>query len=409
MLRRASARLILGAVAAVSVVLTAAPGLADPSPSPSPSPGAGAIPASPFALPATSPGPVVDMSPLAVAQREAAALQLKVEALRVRTEQAIEHYNGVLATYRQAAEQHRVAQLALTAALATAQSRDDAATNRIRALYMTGGAGGLAIAVVDGANVTDVLSRYHGAQSVVEDDIAQVLQATVAAQAAQSAELALADAAVRQNQLRLEAGVAAQSVKSQLAEAQHLLDSASVAVKGLVAAQLKAERDAAVKLAALLHNEQVRNGGKAVAFGTTPDKLAPQIAAMLLDAEAQIGKPYQWGATGPNSFDCSGFTQHAYAAAGIALPRTSREQWYAGPHPDTADLLPGDLLFWASNTLDPATIHHEAIYLGGGYMIAAPHTGAFVSVQRIYATGYIGAARVVEPAPTPAALPPPAR
>lgn len=408
MLRRASARLIVGAVAAVAVVLAVAPALAEPPPSPAPG-GAAAGQPPPFARPTTPPGPVVDMSPLAVAQRQAAALQLKVEALRVRTEQAIEHYNEVQATYRQAAEQHRVAQQALTAALATAQSRDDAATNRIRALYMTGGAGGLAIAVVDGASVTDVLSRYHGAQSVVEDDIAQVLQATVAAQAAQSAEQALADAAVRQNQLRLQAGVAAQAVKSQLAEAQQLLDSASVAVQGLVAAQQKAERDAAAKLAALLHNEQLRNGGKAVAFGTTPDKLAPQIAAMLLDAEAQVGKPYQWGATGPASFDCSGFTQHAFAAAGIALPRTSREQWYAGTHPDTADLLPGDLLFWASNTLDPATIHHEAIYLGGGYMIAAPHTGAFVSVQRIYATGYIGAARVVEPAPTPVAPPPPAR
>jgi len=401
MLRRASARLILGAVAAVTVGLTSAPALADPSPSPSPPP---AVAPSPLPLPPTTPGPVVDMSPLAVAQRQAAALALQVQALQVRTEQAIEHYNEVQARYRQAAEQHRRAQEALNAALAFAQARDDAATDRIRSLYMSGGAGGLAAAIVGGDNVTDVFSRFHGAQSVVADDTAQVVQATVAAEAAQGAEQALADAAVRQNQLRNQAGVAAQSVKTQLAAAQRLLDSAGAAVRGLLAAQLKAEREAAAQLAALLHNEQVRNGGKAVAFGTPPDQLSPQIAAMLLDAEAQIGKPYQWGAVGPDSFDCSGFTQHAFAAAKVALPRTSREQWYAGSHPDTADLLPGDLMFWASNTSDPGTIHHVAIYLGGGYMVAAPHTGAFVSVQRIYAAGYLGATRIIAPAPAPADL-----
>ncbi len=406
MLRRASARLTLGAVAAVSVVLTAAPALADPSPAPLPSAAPAPGVPSPLPLPAATPGPVGDMSPVAVAQRQAAALQVKVAALRVQTEQAIEHYNEVQADYQAATKQHTVAQGALDAALATAQARDDAATDRIRALYMHGGTGGLAVAVVDGTNVTDVLSRYQGAQSVVEDDTAQVVRATVAAEAAQGAEQRLADAAARANQLRQQAATAAAAVKTQLGAAQSLLDSASAAVKSLVAAQLKAEREAAAKLATLLHNEQVRLRSKAVAFGVLPDRLQAQIAAMLLDAEAQVGKPYQWGATGPGSYDCSGFTQHAFAAAGVTLPRTSREQWYAGTHPDTAELVPGDLLFWASNTSDPTTIHHVAIYLGGGYMLSSPHTGALVSVQRVYAAGYLGATRVIAPPPVPAALTP---
>ena len=79
----------------------------------------------------------------------------------------------------------------------------------------------------------------------------------------------------------------------------------------------------------------------------------------------------------------------------MLLPRTSRAQWGVGPHPSLADLQPGDLLFWASNTADPSTIHHVAVYAGGGLMVAAPHTGALVQVQPVYANGYLGATRVV--------------
>ena len=58
-----------------------------------------------------------------------------------------------------------------------------------------------------------------------------------------------------------------------------------------------------------------------------------------------------------------------------------------------ADLQPGDLLFWASNASDPATIHHVALYAGDGLMVAAPHTGDVVKIQPIYLDGYIGAVR----------------
>ena len=104
-----------------------------------------------------------------------------------------------------------------------------------------------------------------------------------------------------------------------------------------------------------------------------------------------------WGATGPDAYDCSGLTGAAYRAAGIALPRTSREQWYAGQHVDLGALLPGDLLFWAYDPSNPATIHHVALYAGGGMMVAAPHTGDVVKVQPVYLDGYVGAVRPVLP------------
>jgi cell wall-associated NlpC family hydrolase len=100
-----------------------------------------------------------------------------------------------------------------------------------------------------------------------------------------------------------------------------------------------------------------------------------------------------WGATGPDAFDCSGLTQWSYAHVGIQLPRVAADQWNAGPHVPLSELEPGDLLFWATDVTNPVTIHHVAMYVGAGLMIAAPHTGDVVKIQPVYMSGYIGATR----------------
>jgi len=139
----------------------------------------------------------------------------------------------------------------------------------------------------------------------------------------------------------------------------------------------------------------------------------PVARAAVRWALAQLGDPYRWGATGPNTFDCSGLTSSAYLAAGVAIPRVSRAQWGAGPHVEVANLLPGDLVFYADNPRDPATIHHVGMYIGNGLMVHAPHTGDVVRIASIWRSGYAGATRivpgVVKPGltgPPPTAAPP---
>ena len=90
-------------------------------------------------------------------------------------------------------------------------------------------------------------------------------------------------------------------------------------------------------------------------------------------AYAQIGKPYEWGGTGPDAYDCSGLVQAAWAAAGISIARTTEDQWATLPHVPTSDLQPGDLLLYTGET-------HVAIYVGNGNIIDAPHTGADVEL-----------------------------
>ncbi|MFJ4694979.1 NlpC/P60 family protein [Streptomyces sp. NPDC088766] len=118
-------------------------------------------------------------------------------------------------------------------------------------------------------------------------------------------------------------------------------------------------------------------------------------------AVRQLGKPYEWGAEGPASYDCSGLTSEAWRAAGSPIPRTSQEQWAELEHIPLAELRPGDLVVY----FPEAT--HVAIYLGGGRVVQAPRPGAAVKVSPIAANPVLGAVRPdpLEP-PSPRYEPP---
>lgn len=89
-------------------------------------------------------------------------------------------------------------------------------------------------------------------------------------------------------------------------------------------------------------------------------------------ATKQIGKPYVWGAEGPDSYDCSGLTSQAWLAAGVTIPRTSEMQWAQLKHVPVEDMRPGDLIIYFSDA------SHVAIYVGGGNIVSAPRPGRYV-------------------------------
>ncbi|QNE75491.1 glycoside hydrolase [Streptomyces finlayi] len=122
--------------------------------------------------------------------------------------------------------------------------------------------------------------------------------------------------------------------------------------------------------------------------GTETDSgYAAKADKVLAFAAAQIGKPYVWGATGPSSYDCSGLTQAAWREAGVDLPRTTWDQVEVGTRVATADLRPGDLVFFYDD------ISHVGIYRGDGMMIHAPKPGANVREESIYSMPIYGSVR----------------
>ncbi|MEV7976121.1 bifunctional lytic transglycosylase/C40 family peptidase [Streptomyces sp. NPDC086519] len=137
-------------------------------------------------------------------------------------------------------------------------------------------------------------------------------------------------------------------------------------------------------------------------FAAPVSRLSPtkQAAGAINYAQSKLGTPYLWGGNGTAAdggrFDCSGLTKAAYAHVGITLPRVANDQYNAGPHPSRNELLPGDLVFFSTDLSNSRAIHHVGIYVGGGYMIDAPYTGAVIRFDPIDSADYFGATRVTE-------------
>ncbi|WP_420705544.1 NlpC/P60 family protein [Streptomyces sp. NRRL F-5126] len=150
------------------------------------------------------------------------------------------------------------------------------------------------------------------------------------------------------------------TVEAKLAEARHLLAALPAADR---APYGRASRGSG------------RLGDLGDVFGAEGGGASPassRAAAALAAARSALGKPYAWGAEGPNSFDCSGLMQWAYAQAGVALPRTSQAQRYAGRRIPLSEARPGDLVTYRADA------SHIAMYAGHGQVIHAPYPGASV-------------------------------
>ncbi|MFF8296023.1 MULTISPECIES: NlpC/P60 family protein [Streptomyces] len=139
----------------------------------------------------------------------------------------------------------------------------------------------------------------------------------------------------------------------------------------------KAQRELVASGALSSARPPTRQGGDAVAY-----------------AVRQIGKPYVWGAEGPDSFDCSGLTSRAWSTAGRTIPRTSQEQWKRLPRVPVSALRPGDLVVY----FPKAT--HVALYIGDGLVVQAPRPGAKVKVSPLASNPLLGAVRP-DPGGTP--------
>jgi cell wall-associated NlpC family hydrolase len=343
-------------------------------------------------------------APSAALAARAKALQAKLDAQHAEVERLAERLNAT--DDRRHRLQQRLARLkarqeAAKRQLDRAQRQFD---EQVRATYMNGPQWLLG-ELVGGANPTDAMRQLPMTKAALEARAAVVAEVRVRKGEVDSlnerlaAELAEADLVHRRQ-------------AAERRQVQHLAEQLQQTLDKLdeqLAGYLEAEevRQEAARRAAW--------SGYMSGVGTVQSWLqaGPVARAAVRWALAQLGDPYRWGAGGPDTFDCSGLTSSAYRAAGVAIPRVSRAQWGAGPHVAVANLLPGDLVFYADNPADPATIHHVGIYIGNGLMVHAPHTGDVVRVASIWRESFAGATRIVPgvvtpglPGPPPTAPPP---
>jgi len=239
----------------------------------------------------------------------------------------------------------------------------------------------VAVAAYENSNSTSVLGLLtSGNPDAVLSQASLLLQVegTHNQQAQQFLTLAGELSTIKAERQHTEEGVAQvkQQIVTQKASLTKLLDKQKTVLESLQNAALQAEVQA----------NTVGGGNNSTTTTTTyTGPTATQAEKAVAFAYAQIGKPYVWGATGPSAYDCSGLVQAAWAAAGVSIPRTTYDMWASLPHIPLSDLQVGDLIEYNGES-------HVAIYVGDGYIIDAPHTGAVVEKISESTSWYAGSA-----------------
>ena len=196
---------------------------------------------------------------------------------------------------------------------------------------------------------------------------------------------AVAEQLARAKDLQGEIAAEKRTIEGKLATARALLGRLEAKQR----AQLMSVRQAATDRALGARSDAMRasRSSRDGDFPTYDGPASGRAAVAVKTAFAQLGDPYQWGAAGPGSFDCSGLTMYSWGAAGVSLPHSSSAQYSAVPHVSISNLQPGDLVFYYS------PISHVGIYIGGGRVIDAPYPGLSVHISGLYSMPLVGAGR----------------
>ncbi len=363
-------------------------------------------------------------------QARLANAQSQLRALLDDAERAVEDYNGALYLLDQAKASAAAARDRADVAQADlAEAQAEVGRFAAASYRMGGDLGGFAI-MLDADGPKDLMDQASDLANVA-DSKAQALDRVAAARIvadvlAQQATVALqgeTDAAerVRLAKVKAEAKVQAQrdqvgglerlttQLQKRLAKVRAAAGSLSEQRKqGLAAAadrRAARERARAAAEAAASAGGSNNGGSSGNASGGTSSHWSPSFVGgtqlgtkagadrAIAYARKQLGKPYLYAAAGPDRFDCSGLTMMAWRAGGVALPHWSVAQFSQAKKVPASQARPGDLVFYAYDVTDPGTIHHVALYVGGGRMIHAPHTGDVVREADVYSDGLIGFAR----------------
>jgi cell wall-associated NlpC family hydrolase len=272
---------------------------------------------------------------------------------------------------------------------------------RLVTLYTSDQASTLEV-VLGARSLDDMITRMDSAKSVTGLDARVLAQVKTFRAAVKRNHELLAKARVSQQRVVSQRAAAKASIESQISRQQSLLSS----IKGQIAQIIAAERARQLQMAAAAQARlaAAHRVSQAQAQDTVvgASAIAPQADTVVAPpssfsgavgvAMAQLGKPYVWAASGPDSFDCSGLIIYAFAAVGRSLPHSTYALYNLGVPVSRDQLQPGDLVFFDG-------LGHAGIYIGGDQFVHAPHSGDVVKISSLnegwYAGSYDGARRIL--------------
>lgn len=298
-------------------------------------------------------------------------VQRQVDALNAQADTLIEEYAQAKIALADASRRSAVAQARVRAAQAQLDVIRRSMSAVAAAAYRSGGTDQF-VQLVSTSTPQTFLDRASSLDRIAAGQSAQLAAAATARHRLDAAgKDAAQQAAARQ--------AVARKLAADKAKIQNLLDQEQRLLGSLKADQrraLEASRRAAVSRASRTRHYETYDG-----------PASGRAAVAVREAYRKLGSPYEWGASGPSRFDCSGLTMWVWGKAGVSLPHSSKAQYAGGRKVSRSDLQPGDLVYFGS------PIHHVGIFIGGGRFISAPHTGDVVKIQSLNRSDYVGATR----------------
>jgi peptidoglycan DL-endopeptidase CwlO len=319
-----------------------------------------------------------------------AQVQRQVADLHHEAEQATERYNDARVQMVEVRRQLRGVSNRLTRAEAAVDDLQLVMGRLAAASYKSGGVD-LTMQLLLSDEPEAFLQQMSSLDQLSRNQGTALRRVTAARQQLAQDRLAVAQQRQRLSDLQSKLAAEARVVEARIADAESLLAGLRAEERARLEAarrqQTAAARAQRADAPRASRATRAAPGATRATRRTYSGPASGRAAVAVRTAYAQLGDPYRWGGTGPNSFDCSGLTSFAWRAAGVSLPHSSRAQYASGRKVARSDLQPGDLVFFYS------PISHVGIYIGGGRMIDAPYPGSSVHITPISQLPYSGAVR----------------
>ena len=315
----------------------------------------------------------VHAAPVDDKRAQAAQIKTQIDALDEQVEIAAEDYNEARMRYDEVTAAVKKTEKRLGELTARQGELEGNLAVRVNGMYRQGPLGALEI-LLGATSFEEFAATWDLLQDMNTNDASRVaeLKRTRAEVTTAQEELASQQAAVKAEYDTMKARKTA--IEAQLAERQRLLSGIEAEIAAIVRQQEEAARRRAAASAPVTD------------YGNPTNAPKSEVVKIAL---SKLGSPYKYGAAGPNSFDCSGFTMWCYAQVGVSLPHSSRAQINSGQRVSKANLKPGDLVFFGQSR-----IHHVGLYIGGGNFVHSPHTGDVVKITSLASrSDYVGACR----------------
>lgn len=313
---------------------------------------------------------------------QAEAVKGQLDRLDIKIELATEDYDAARGSLAGIQADIRKTEARIARATRRVNSLQGDLNSRASSMYRTGPITFIEV-LLQAQDFAEFASTWDTLRQLNVRDAKDVIALNAARAEARAAEKALAtDERSAERQVKVMAERKA-SIESQIAQRKSMLRGLESEIAAIEAAQ---EAQQAARARAIA-DAAARSQFIPVVEQSFPPPTRAARSEVVSVAMRYLGAPYSWGAAGPNSFDCSGFTMFVYGQVGVSLPHNSGAQFGSGERVSRSDLQPGDLVFFGS------PIHHVGIYVGGGSYIHSPHTGDVVRISPLDRSDYAGAVR----------------